>query len=144
MTQSLCFETSSGSVYYNGGTKADYCENYGRLYTFAAAETACPEGWRLPTRREVTDVLDNDTWDDIYTGRRNGSNYGYKDSLGFMWVNSDPIEGDNSNGGCKAGVANCGVELIQKNPAKYSDKELIFFQTDQKSRYFSVRCVREE
>lgn len=28
------------------------CEQYGRLYTWEAAKTACPEGWHLPTDLE--------------------------------------------------------------------------------------------
>ncbi|GBU23009.1 hypothetical protein R80B4_02922 [Fibrobacteres bacterium R8-0-B4] len=28
------------------------CDKYGRLYTWAAAKTACPSGWHLPTRAE--------------------------------------------------------------------------------------------
>ena len=28
------------------------CKRMGRLYTWAAAQTACPEGWRLPTRED--------------------------------------------------------------------------------------------
>ena len=30
----------------------DSCAKYGRLYTWAAASTACPTGWHLPTRDE--------------------------------------------------------------------------------------------
>ncbi|GBU20449.1 hypothetical protein R80B4_00327 [Fibrobacteres bacterium R8-0-B4] len=29
-----------------------YSDKYGRLYDWATAKTACPEGWRLPTRQE--------------------------------------------------------------------------------------------
>lgn len=31
---------------------ADNCVKYGRLYTWAAATTACPSGWHLPTKAE--------------------------------------------------------------------------------------------
>ena len=30
----------------------DNCKKYGRLYSFEAAKKLCPEGWRLPTRKE--------------------------------------------------------------------------------------------
>lgn len=29
------------------------CEKYGLLYDYAAAEQACPDGWRLPTKEEL-------------------------------------------------------------------------------------------
>ncbi|GBU21178.1 hypothetical protein R80B4_01067 [Fibrobacteres bacterium R8-0-B4] len=45
------------------------CSKYGRLYTWAAAKTACPNGWRLPTR---------DDWDRLAesVGGIRSSDYG--------------------------------------------------------------------
>jgi len=37
-TESWCYENSSAN-----------CVKYGRMYTWAAAKTVCPSGWRLPT-----------------------------------------------------------------------------------------------
>jgi len=34
------------------GNEEDNCNKYGRLYTWNAANTACPNGWRLPTDEE--------------------------------------------------------------------------------------------
>ena len=33
------------------------CSKYGRLYTWAAAQNACPAGWRLPTREEFASLI---------------------------------------------------------------------------------------
>jgi uncharacterized protein (TIGR02145 family) len=49
MAENLNFETDS-SYCYNDSAK--YCAKYGRLYTWAAAMTACPSGWHLPTKAE--------------------------------------------------------------------------------------------
>ena len=49
MAQNLNFETDSSSC-YNDST--EYCDKYGRLYTWAAAMTACPSGWHLPSKLE--------------------------------------------------------------------------------------------
>jgi hypothetical protein len=35
-----------------------YCDKYGRLYEWDAAKTACPDGWRLPSRADW-DILAN-------------------------------------------------------------------------------------
>ena len=35
------------------------CEGYGRLYTWKAAQNACPNGWRLPTDSELPAIVDN-------------------------------------------------------------------------------------
>lgn len=34
-----------------------YASRFGRLYTWEAAQKACPEGWRLPTKKEYQDLL---------------------------------------------------------------------------------------
>ena len=35
------------------------CEKYGRLYTWKAAQYACPEGWRLPTHADFRELEKN-------------------------------------------------------------------------------------
>ena len=37
------------------------CEKYGRLYTWDAAQKACPEGWHLPTTEEWIELLNDHT-----------------------------------------------------------------------------------
>lgn len=46
MAENLNFEVDS-SYCYNDSAK--YCTKYGRLYSWAAANRACPDGWHLPT-----------------------------------------------------------------------------------------------
>ena len=49
MAQNLNYETANSYCYDD---KTSYCSKYGRLYTWVAATTACPEGWYLPTKAE--------------------------------------------------------------------------------------------
>ena len=49
MAQNLNYETANS---YCCKDSASYCTKYGRLYTWAAATTACPEGWHLPSQTE--------------------------------------------------------------------------------------------
>ena len=49
MAENLNFETGSSFCYNN---EESDCTKYGRLYKWAAATTACPEGWHLPTKAE--------------------------------------------------------------------------------------------
>lgn len=49
MAQNLNYEMD-GSFCYS--LEPAYCEVYGRLYTFEAAQGSCPEGWRLPTIKD--------------------------------------------------------------------------------------------
>ncbi|MFK7954229.1 MAG: FISUMP domain-containing protein [Ekhidna sp.] len=46
MAQNLNYEVPDSFCYKN---ESAYCEAYGRLYTFQAAQAACPDGWHIPT-----------------------------------------------------------------------------------------------
>lgn len=50
LTQNSNFETPEGSFCY--ADEPAYCDKFGRLYTYEAAKQACPEGWRIPTRKD--------------------------------------------------------------------------------------------
>lgn len=49
MAENLNYEISDSWCY---GNKEENCEKYGRLYTWAAAMSAVPNGWHLPTKEE--------------------------------------------------------------------------------------------
>jgi len=49
MAENLNYSAPNSWCYGDDGAN---CAKYGRLYTWAAATTACPAGWRLPTRAE--------------------------------------------------------------------------------------------
>ena len=49
MAENLNYETANSYCYKDS---ASYCTKYGRLYTWEAATTACPDGWHLPTKAE--------------------------------------------------------------------------------------------
>ena len=55
MAQNLNYESESGSSCYDNETYK--CYQYGRLYTWEAAQNACPDGWRLPTTTEWDNLL---------------------------------------------------------------------------------------
>ena len=47
--QNLNYETNNSWCYWNNSS---ICDEYGRLYTWDAATSACPDGWHLPTDDE--------------------------------------------------------------------------------------------
>lgn len=49
MAENLNYETANSYCYNDESTN---CTKYGRLYTWAAAITACPSGWHLPDSTE--------------------------------------------------------------------------------------------
>jgi uncharacterized repeat protein len=74
------------------------CAEYGRLYLWEDAKTACPAGWHLPTADEWTAILDPDSVQ-AYTAATRGS-FGvmlggsrtpggqYSDRNGMFWTSS--------------------------------------------------------
>ena len=43
-----------GSIYDTLVSNGGYCNIYGRLYDWKTAKTACPSGWHLPSKAEIT------------------------------------------------------------------------------------------
>lgn len=54
MAENLNYETDSSFCYNDS---AAYCTKYGRLYTWAAAMNACPDGWRLPSETDFKNLV---------------------------------------------------------------------------------------
>jgi uncharacterized protein (TIGR02145 family) len=50
MLENCNFDSGDGAFCYDD--EPAYCEKFGKLYTFEAAVDACPEGWRIPTRKD--------------------------------------------------------------------------------------------
>jgi uncharacterized protein (TIGR02145 family) len=64
MAQNLNYDDSvktpslkENSWCYNDSS--EYCEKYGRLYSWAAAKDVCPTGWHLPSEDELDDLIDS-------------------------------------------------------------------------------------
>jgi len=71
-------KTTANSWCYNDSP--DSCAKYGRLYTWAAANRACLNGWHLPT---------HDEWDNLVTAVGGSSVAGKKlisTSYGYYWT----------------------------------------------------------
>lgn len=49
MAENLNYETDSSFCYKDS---AEFCEKYGRLYTWDAVIDVCPDGWHLPSKAE--------------------------------------------------------------------------------------------
>ena len=74
MAENLNYETDN-SFCYNSAN----CSKYGRLYTWAAATAACPQGWHLPTQLE---------WDTLFTEVGGSSTAGTKLKSTSGWYNT--------------------------------------------------------
>ena len=167
MAQNLNYKTDSSFCYKDS---ASYCDKYGRLYTWAAAVSACPEGWHLPSEDEwgkLFRVVDKRT--SIGTSLKSasgwrGRDYNGLDSFGFSALPAgerriEHISGRESNGrrftDCRihyegaGGFANFWGSTEAKNSenreayrvALLMDQEFTGFY-DKKYAY-SVRCLKD-
>jgi uncharacterized protein (TIGR02145 family) len=113
------------------------CSSYGRMYSYASAQKACPTGWSLPTREQFKAAMADTTfWQ--YGGRKSSS-YDFKDDMGFYWLRSGEatVSGDDQN----CNTDKCGVIFVAKS-CDYGDKNCeMKFQNDSQTKLFSVRCV---
>lgn len=138
MAQDLNYKSGSSKCFNDEDSN---CSTYGRLYTFSTAKNVCPAGWRLPNRAEVQAVIDNDSFPWSYSGRCKSGECNFTGQMGFHWTSASPESGD------KKFDENQGDSyttiLVEKEPG-YADGETEkFFQVDDKSKYFSVRCVQD-
>ncbi len=166
MTENLNISTSSGSWCY--GDSPDNCAKYGRLYTWAAARTACQGGWHLPSRQEWDKLLESvggtksyGSDDEDHDWRDAGNNLktasGWKDSDGRDGNGTDdagfsalpggvrePNGGFSSAGGYgawwTAAESGSGNAYFRDMAAIYST---VYEHTDSKGYGKSVRCIAD-
>ncbi|MCL2219176.1 MAG: hypothetical protein FWC23_04495 [Chitinispirillia bacterium] len=84
MAENLNCATSNSWCYNNADSN---CVKYGRLYTWDAAMTACPSGWRLP---------DTADWNKLVTASGGSSIAGSKLKSTSGW--NDRTDGSSGNG----------------------------------------------
>lgn len=137
MAQSINYATAAGSFCYQDNETN--CDVYGRLYTYEAAQSACPGGWHIATRAEFEEAMAEPTFLWLYAGRMNNNTYNFVDGMGFHWVDG-PIE-SSDNQHCSGDQ--CALIFVQKNPDSNDAADpALFFQKDNKTKGFSVRCVK--
>ena len=84
MAQNLNHATDNSFCYKDDAYGDAYCSQFGRLYTWAAALTACPTGWHLPTKEEWQTLIDGTTNSSIF----NTSSKKYGNLMARSWYSS--------------------------------------------------------
>ncbi|MCQ2106588.1 MAG: fibrobacter succinogenes major paralogous domain-containing protein [Fibrobacter sp.] len=157
MAENLNYQTGESKCYEN---KPENCEKYGRLYVWREAVTACPDGWHLPNKQELEDlvtlagqkagdigkagtVLKSKTGWNEYEGKSgNGT-----DALGFRALPAGAycspfdafnIEGSSAGFWSSTGDNSNGAYDLDL----FYNRELAGVNYDGKDNGFSVRCVR--
>lgn len=139
MGENLRFKTAKSFCY---DTKDMGCKDFGRLYTWEEAVTACPPGWHLPNRAEWDSLI-------VWTGgdKKTGYALAYSDSLGFnMKFGYPPNQnGRYSGGNVQASYWSSDSYTSSTAWVYYFLKEklpLSFTNYFSKNYGMSCRCVR--
>jgi len=122
--------------------RTDYsiAEKYGLLYSYSAALEAVPEGWRVPTDEEWTQLEStngyfspefNLLYAGYYTTKSSTSIYSYRfmGSWAFFWTSTQ----DNSKNG----------DYYFYRKIFYTDKQMTRYSMEPNAHFLSVRMVRD-
>jgi len=148
MTKNLEFNAKDSKCYENLN---GHCATYGRLYNWATATTACPEGWRLPSQNEWVEMY-NYVWSDknckdcdakhLKATSANGlDSYGFSALLGGMGLSDGTF-------------SDVGVEGYWWSKTKFDDSmafgrnmsydyDYAGWENENMSYFFSVRCIKD-
>jgi len=151
MAQNMNYQTSSGSWCYNDNSS--YCDNYGRLYDWNTAKTACPTGWHLPYSQEWSDLatVAGGSWVagsnlKSTTGWSNGGNgsdiYGFSALSGGGRDYNDGSFVNAGNSGYWWTVTETGSATAYYRGMDYNG-DYVGNNAGNKSYGFSVRCVAD-
>ena len=152
MAENLNYKTS-GSWCYD--KKNANCEKYGRLYTHAVAQNACPNGWKLPTGKQWAKLLNIDVSLFNLVGM-------FKHFSSDINTNDDPygfnvLPGGIYDGGKYRGIGRTtafwaneaksvktsdGLRVYMVYFVRFSPNQVTLAARDE-SDYFSVRCIKK-
>ena len=146
MAKNLNHQTDNSWCYDDDNSN---CAKYGRLYTWDAARSACPSGWRLPAREDWDALVQ--TAGGVNVGRQLKANDGWNgggngtDAHGFSAL---PGGGrwDGNFGGVGSGgnwwTTTGDGTVDAHHRGMFYDDEGVHSYSGSKSYSFSVRCVQ--
>ena len=151
--ENLNYNTGDSWCYDNNGSN---CDIYGRLYTWEAATSACPDGWHLPSDDEWTTLTDFLGGEDVAGGKMketgtthwNSPNTGATNSSGFTALPGGYRSPDGSFG--NEGDTGRWWSATEDHSLPNAWNRLLnynfdgVYRTSSNREYgFSVRCVKE-
>jgi len=143
MAENLNYQTGNSWCYGDDESK---CKQYGRLYDWSTAKTACPEKWHLPTREEWNSLVAGAGGDVAGKALKSVSGKG-TDAVGFSALPG----GYRYSGGTfyNAGdngywwtATEGGSDYAYRRRMNYNDDDVDEHNGDRRHG-FSVRCVED-
>jgi uncharacterized protein (TIGR02145 family) len=154
MTGNLKFKASDGSWAYNNDSAN--AVNFGMLYSWKAAQTACPKGWHLPSDKEWGVLIQSlggnaaagfkmqamDTIGKVHGMAGQSAPGAISSLLGGIRHPDGSCSGLNLWGGCwSSGKIN---DTVASNMLFVHGSKEMGVSTNDKKAGFSVRCIRNK
>ena len=140
MAENLAYKTKL--VCWTFGDRPENLKRYGYLYPWEAAKTACPDGWRLPSKSDFDSlfIIAKKTDIKIYEFLTRKENNGFSATFGgFREENGGFINKDYTGiyWSSTKGSQDTGWHLSIDKSSKNVDMQYIDY-----SSAYSVRCIR--
>jgi len=96
MAENIKYKPENKGVFCDNDGE-DMCAKYGTFYTYSAAQSACPTGWRLPTAAEIEAAdaaVEHEWWTIGGRFKIDGTSgeateYGLEDEQGYIWIETE-------------------------------------------------------
>jgi uncharacterized protein (TIGR02145 family) len=152
IAENMNYQTQSGSWCYDDGESN--CDQYGRLYDWEAARTACPDGWRLPNNLEwetlaaaaggqsaaAVKLKAKNGWGD---GGNGTNDYGFAALPGGRRRHNDGVFENIGTDGHWWTATPSGANFAYTRNISHRLNNVYVNYYDHKNAGFSVRCVQE-
>lgn len=132
---------------YNGDL--DKCAEYGRLYTFDAAKSACPAGWRLPSEDDWNELLDkvlgdggSKEWKDGVPYLISSTGWSGVDAVGDFDFSAYPAGTKKYNSDSFYGLGDETNFWNEDGSCLMIKSNSLIIESHVKNYGFSVRCVK--
>lgn len=121
--------------------KKKNCKTNGRLYTWNASQSACPDGWRLPTPHDWENLVNH------YGGKQAAFQALSKDGENDLAIQLSGIRQSDSQFCCAGDLGNYWTSKSEPSKAIYTDFNKDFGMVNQekfdKNYALSCRCIQE-
>lgn len=149
MAENLNYNTENSWCGGGSGTTEGDCSVYGRLYTYAAAMAACPDGWHLPTTAEF-ETLFTSAGGSLTAGKalKSQSDWDGSDDFAFSALPAGikhHLNGKFLYVGSAAYIWS-SIELSSGFAYRMylgSDKDNAYLDYDNEGTGYSVRCLKD-
>jgi uncharacterized protein (TIGR02145 family) len=124
MAENLAYKTNEGSWAYDNDN--NLINKFGRLYTYRAAQLACPKGWHLPTLCENLSDLSKYEWYQLIkyvsdsTWSKNNASFNWENAGTYLKEKSQWIEDGSGTNNFGFSALPGGTRMIYNQKAQFN------------------------